>query len=65
MGVNAIAIRRTVKDNSNASLDTPKRAGPHVDMIATDVQFMAVQAVMKTAVKTWTYFFRRDQLKGF
>lgn len=57
---------KTVRDKTNISLDTPKCSGPPAAVrIATEVQFIAVSAVVNTAVQTIAYFRLKDQLKGF
>jgi len=65
IGVKLMATNTTVKLNSNTSRDTPKWAGPQVAMIATEVQLIAPQVVMKTATKAIMYLCFVVQLKGF
>lgn len=65
-GVKLIVKRSNVRVKTNASRFAPKCSGPPAAVkIATDVQFIAVSAVVKTAVHTIVYFRRFVQLNGF
>jgi hypothetical protein len=52
MGVKEILIKSTVRLRLYSSLVVLNRSGPHVLMIATEVQFMDVPNVINTAVRT-------------
>jgi hypothetical protein len=65
-GVKLIVKSNSVRVKTKASLVTPKCAGPPAAVrIATEVQFIAVKAVVRTAVHTMVYLRRFDQLNGF
>jgi hypothetical protein len=65
-GVKLMVSSSRVRVRMKASRVTPKCSGPPAAVrMATEVQFIAVSAVVSTAVQTIANFRRSDQLKGF